>query len=73
MITLIRKLLKDEAGVSDEVRKEILDYLAHEIYDSQNPDIQYPIGYNTELCNLELLIIGSMYWNPVKKRWFFAK
>ena len=73
MIKIIEKVLKDEAGVSADVRQEIIDYLVQEIYDSKNADIQYAYGYTKHLESLANWADTLMYWNPVKKRFFFAK
>lgn len=61
MLDLIRKVIKDEGGISSEVREHILDFLTQEIKKNQDPMMR------SMYQNIDLL----MYWNPVRERYFW--
>ena len=62
MLDLIRKVIKDEGGVSAEVRKHILDFLAQEIQKNESSTTLWQLHHNIDLL---------MYWNPVRERYFW--
>ena len=73
MLEIIKALLKDPAGLSDNVKHHVEEWLVQEIYNQGDSEYRVSWEYTAELLKISKYMDESLTMNHQTNRWITTK